>query len=49
MRFLRYQKGINEFDFSQDNIINKITEDEVYELLRDYQNSFKNLSKDIFE
>lgn len=47
MRFLRYQKGINEFDFSQDNIINETTEDEVYELLRDYQNKFNNLSKSV--
>lgn len=49
MRFLRCQKGINEFDFNQDDIINKITDDEVYELLRDYQNKFNNLSKTVYD
>lgn len=49
MRFLRYNKFSNEYNFEKDDIINKIEEDEVFNMLQDFQNKFGNLSDSVLE
>lgn len=47
MRFLRHSQGLNEYDFNNDHVINNISEEEVYNLLSEHQNSFNNLSDSV--